>query len=307
MYLNCVAAEAIVALSLYGNVYWRNKGFGSWKKGQARERKPFPEWLIKDLGIEKKNWSKKPIKNNLKTWLFDSAKITKEGLVKFHCETFPIQSLLETIKGYFHSESKFFLEELIALERIMRNHREEEVLKHCVKLAEVLSRAILDISAKNLLHQLPNGYKTFTLEKKLRLLRSGCNGTETSRAISIAKFIKMILKAELEFFSFVSFLMGIAEYLLKDEMKILNAKLLLQLENLVFQECMFLIVPDSSRRGSLLAIIPTGDSLEKVRCRMKICDAVRLGNEYDIFIPVVRNCEWKTIADVATVLKTLDL
>jgi len=283
-YVNCIAAEAVLALGMYGNVYWSKQGYGEFKKGQARERKLYPDWLIKGMQMEKKHFNKNISEQNLNDFVFKKCKILEDGTISCQIQGCKISPLIRNVIDSL--KDKAVLEGLILLEAHVEAKDEINVCEQLQSVSNLIFQAILDVACLQMCKRTRKFQAKCSNSIKIQQLRRHAS-LEKTIVMSVQNVLEQISNGEFSTFSYVSWLLGIAKYILKEKFKDLTLQIQRLLAAISVLEGKLLVIPRSVTSEDFVAVVPLlqpeeSENLTEVQINMLV-------SEVFVFLPGSRS------------------
>jgi len=226
--------------AVYGNIYWRNRGVGPYSKGQARERRPYPKWLIEALEFEQKN-----------------DVIQKHALDEMGLEWYPGNKVLRLNDKMINVTAPVLPDAKYLTERLQKSCKlDDYICCMLVKLdaaakgslnaqaalkqefADLILTLILDLTAKGHLLKdeaefLPRKYNSFTQVMKV-LYISNKYKRDTTDLMDTRSFFQKLVDAEFSYLNFVTWFIGIAKYVLGEKFEEYLLECILHFEGILF-------------------------------------------------------------------------
>jgi len=231
VYLNCIAAEAVTALALYGNVTFR-------------KRYLYPQWLREALKIDPKHF-KSFQKSEI--WIFsnvNSVEKLRDSTISFRFEDFEIRQLLERVQANCRLEHGYIEPILAGI-----NACTEEWI---AQAAEVVSETIIQVCCQQAFPKTSKKFAKKTINNKVLAIAESYISNKLSNLsyiVSARTFVERLFRGEIQSLLFVTWLVGIAEFVCKDKSDQLQNKVIDLFENLLLSECTFLFVTNTTFCG----------------------------------------------------------
>jgi len=261
MYLNCLAAEAVTALALYGNVTFRRHYL-------------YPQWLIKLLQIEPRRFRtfKKP-----ESWMFSTVQKLDDSTISLQYQDIDIKQILERVQTNCKLNNAYLEPILSGL-----NACTEESM---TAVANILTEAIIKICCRDMIGKTPKFFAEKPMNYKIKSISRAFKDKYSGNGVSIVtvkSFVKRVFQGEFQPLLFVTWLVGIAEFVFKNKADLIKEAVAGIIEQLLLNECTFLFVKEPSffkKEVKILGVAPftnrsayvgiPEEKLEKVICLYK--------------------------------------
>jgi len=245
--VKCIISECMLTHTIYGNIYWRDRGVGRYSKGHAREKEVYPKWLINALEVQQKHDKKitVPLANIHKQWYLGE-KVERSSENSFEVKiTADIKHVIEDTWKFSHL-NECYKDVLVGMIDASKSDSQEILSSAKKRFASLVINTILDSVLEGFqVKSRPYGYSTLSLSKKINYMSNKFERKD-DELISTEEFIQMVLNGEFSYLHFITWLCSFPRLAFKEKFHSWQYEIAATLEDGLFENAARLYLPHLS-------------------------------------------------------------